>query len=113
MSQPVRMKICWRVTPEESGRITAALHTLMVAIRKDPSSVGCHLSTEMGPRTGLIYIEEWKDEEGLKRQLRSARFSKLAELLEWSIESPVVEFTLPAGTRDLGYAEEVRMDQSA
>ena len=112
MSEPVRMKVCWRVTPQESERITSALHSLMVVARSEPSCLSCQLSTDMGPQTGLCYVEEWKDEEALKRQLRSNGFSRLAELLERSIEPPRVEFTLPCGLRGLDYALEVRGGES-
>ena len=108
VSQPVRMKVCWRVTPHESSRITSALHALMVVIRAEPSCLGCQLSTEMGEQTGICYTEEWRDEDALRRQLRSLSFSQLAELLERSMERPRVEFVLPSGVRGLEYAEEVR-----
>ena len=108
MSQPVRMKVCWRVTPHESSRITSALHALMVAIRAEPNCLGCQLSTEMGEQAGICYMEEWRNEEALQRQLRSLSFSRLAELLERATEQPRVEFTLPSGVRGLDYAEEVR-----
>ena len=108
VSQPVRMKVCWRVTPHESSRITSALHALMVVIRAEPSCLGCQLSTEMGEQTGICYTEEWKDEVALQRQLRSLSFSQLAELMERSTERPRVEFVLPSGVRGLEYAEEVR-----
>ena len=108
VSQPVRMKVCWRVTPHEVSRITSALHALMVVIRAEPKCTSCHLSTEMGEQTGICYMEEWKDEESLRRQLRSLSFSQLAELLERSTVQPRVEFTLPSGVRGIDYAEEVR-----
>lgn len=108
VSEPVRMKVCWRVAPYESSRITSALHELMVVIRADPKCLSCQLSTEMGERAGICYMEEWKDEEALQRQLRSLVFSRLAELLERATERPRVEFTLPSGVRGIDYAEEVR-----
>lgn len=108
VSELVRMKVCWRVTPQESGRITAALHSLMMETRTEPSCVSCKLSTEMGERTGLCYVEEWKSERALMDHLRSSRFSHLAELLERATERPSVEFQLASGVRGIDYAEEVR-----
>ena len=102
------MTVKWFVPPHESERITAALHALMVAARSEPGYVTCHLSTVMGERAGLRYVEEWNEEAQLKRQLRSARFARLAELIERGIDRPVVEFTLPCGIRGLDYVEEVR-----
>ena len=108
VSQPIRMKVCWRVTPHEASRITSALHALMVVIRAAPKCLSCQLSTEMGEQTGICYMEEWKDEESLQRHLRSPSFSQLAELMERATERPRVEFTLPSGIRGIDYAEEVR-----
>lgn len=108
MDMPVQMTVQWEVSPPESGAILSALHALMVAVRGEPGCICCHLTTEMGDRTGLRYIEKWKNEEDLKRQLRSARFARLAELMERAIEPPRVEFALAAGVRGLEYAGEVR-----
>jgi quinol monooxygenase YgiN len=108
LATPVRMTVRWFVPPPESGTILAALHALMVAARAEPGSCGCHLTTDLGERAGLSYTEEWIHEDELKRQLRSDRFSRLAELMERAIERPKVEFALPSGMRGLEYAEAVR-----
>jgi quinol monooxygenase YgiN len=102
------MTVRWLVRPQESGAITAALHALMVAARAEPGCVSCQLSTDMGERAGLSYVEVWKEERDLRAQLRSTRFAKLAELVERAMERPQVEFALPGGIRGLDYAEEVR-----
>jgi quinol monooxygenase YgiN len=108
VSTPVRMTVQWFVPSPESGSIVAALHALMVAVRAEPGCSSCHLTTEMGERAGLSYTEEWKGEEDLKRQLRSERFSRLAELMERATEQPKIEFALPGGVRGIEYAEAVR-----
>jgi quinol monooxygenase YgiN len=105
------MTVQWCVLPRESAPIVAALHALMVAVRAEPGCLVCQLSTEVGRDVALCYVEEWKDEEDLKRQLGSTRFARLAELLERADEPPRVEFTLPSGVRGLEYAEEVRQQQ--
>jgi quinol monooxygenase YgiN len=102
------MIVQWFVSPHEAERITAALHALMVAARSEPGYVCCSLSTEMGQRAGLRYVEEWNGEVHLQRQLRSTCFVRLAELIERAVERPVVEFALPGGVRGLDYVEEVR-----
>ena len=106
--QQVRMRVKWFVPGGEMGPINAALHTLMVATRAEPGCLGCFLSTELGERAGLDYVEEWKTEQDLISQLRSERFAKLAHLMESALERPRIEFTLPEGTRGIEYAEEVR-----
>lgn len=112
MDAPVRMTVQWFVLPRESASIVAALHALMVAARAEPGCLVCQLSTDVNQRVGLCYVEEWKEEKDLKRQLCSSRFARLAELLEQAAERPRVEFTLPSGVvRGLDYAEEVRQQQ--
>jgi quinol monooxygenase YgiN len=108
LDTPVRMTVQWHVSPQESGPITSALHAMMIVARAEPGCVSCHLSTEMGNHAGLRYIEEWKEEGDLKRQLRSDRFTRLAELMERAVDAPRIEFSLPGGTRGMDYAVEVR-----
>ena len=106
------MTVQWFVLPCESASIVSALHALMVAARAEPGCLVCQLSTDVNQRVGLSYVEEWKEEKDLKRQLCSSGFARLAELLEHAAERPRVEFTLPSGVvRGLEYAEEVRSQQ--
>ena len=111
MNASVRMIVQWFVSPQESGPIAAALHGLMVAARSEPGYVSCQLSTELGEKAGLRYVEEWKEEKDLRRQIRSSRFASLAELVERATSHPRIEFSLPSGVRGLDYAEEVRQEQ--
>jgi hypothetical protein len=62
----------------------------------------------MGALVIIQYSETWKTETDLRRQVRSDRFSVLAELIERATEHPDIEFTLPDGRHGLEYAEEVR-----
>ena len=107
-SDPVRMIVRWRVPAGEAQSITAALQTLMLQTRAAPGCAGCSLSTEMGAVVVIEYVENWKSETDLRRQVRSHRFSALAELIEHATETPIVEFTVPGGSRGIEYAEEVR-----
>jgi quinol monooxygenase YgiN len=107
-SDPVRMTVQWRVPAGEVQSVTAALQTLMLQTRAAPGCAGCALSTQMGAVAVIDYVENWNSETDLRRQVRSHRFSALAELIEHATESPIVEFTLPGGPRGLEYAEEVR-----
>ena len=108
MAPQVRMTVRWFVPRGEMGAINTALHALMALTRAEPGCVGCFLSTDLGERAGLTYVEEWKTEQDLMSQLRSTRFAKLAQLMEHATENPSVEFLLPGGPRGIEYAEEVR-----
>ena len=108
MTGSVRMSVQWSVGIQESGAIAAALHSLMVDVRKEPGCLGCQVRTEVGEHATLLFEEDWRDESDLRRELRSARFGTLANLMERSNQHPRVEFTLPGGVRGLDYAVEVR-----
>ncbi len=103
------MMVQWYVPRGSVRAISTALNDLMVATRAEHGCRGCFLATQMGSRAGFTYREEWESEEDLVAQLRSGRFSKLAQLLENAIETPDVEFALPGGTRGIDYANEVRI----
>jgi quinol monooxygenase YgiN len=105
---PVCMTVRWRVPPGEAQSITATLQSLMLKTRAAPGCAGCTVSTEMGALVVIQYIENWKSETDLRRQVRSDRFAALAELIERATEHPVIEFALPGGPRGVEYAEEVR-----
>ena len=107
-SPSVGMTVQWRVPAGEAQSITAALQSLMLQTRAAPGCTGCSVSTDMGALVVIRYVESWKSETDLRRQLRSHRFSALAELIEHATENPAVEFQLPNGPRGLDYAEEVR-----
>jgi quinol monooxygenase YgiN len=107
-SVPVCMTVRWRVPAGEAQSITATLQSLMLKTRAAPGCAGCSVSTDMGALVMIQYIENWKTETDLRRQVRSDRFSALAELIEHATEHPVIEFTLPGGPRGIDYAEEVR-----
>ena len=112
-TSPVRMTLKWRVASGEAASITTALQTLMARTRAEPGCTGCSLSTDLGPRAEVRYVCAWESERDLRRQICSADFARLAELMEHATEPPVVEFALPSGIEGLAYAEMVRRENSA
>lgn len=108
MDAAVRMTLIWSVAPAESRAIAAVLQGLMVAARAEPGCLGCSFSTDMDSQVLIRYVEHWKTEADLVRQLRSDRFAVLAELMERASQRPLVEFMFPGATRGLDYVEEVR-----
>jgi len=107
-AQQVRMTVRWSVARGEMSAISAALNSLLSETRAQPGCLNCVFSTELGARAAFTCIEEWAAEKDLMMELRSSRFTQLAQLLESSMERPRVEFSLPSGTRGIEYAEEVR-----
>jgi quinol monooxygenase YgiN len=107
-SAPVRMMLRWSVPPGESRPIVSALQGLMVSTRAEPGCAGCSLTTDFSSQVVINYSEDWNTEDDLKRQLRSHRFTVLAELMEHASERPAVKFALVDSVRGLDYAEEIR-----
>ncbi len=86
----------------------SALQMVLVRTRRARGCTGCSLSTEIGSHVEIRYAADWENEDDLQCQIRSADFSKLAELMEHGIEPPTIEFTVPSGTRGMEYAEKIR-----
>jgi quinol monooxygenase YgiN len=98
----------WRVPSDQARSVAAALQMLVGSTRTQPGCEGCQVTTELGDLAVIHYLERWKTEADLQRQVRSVRFSSLAELLERAIDTPVVQFLLAGHARGLDYADEVR-----
>ena len=109
-STSARMTLQWSVPSAESRPIASFLQGLMVSISAEPSCLSCRLCTDVGPATLISYVEEWKSEDDLKRQLKSERFAALAELMEHASQPPSIEFVVGDISRGSDYAEEVRMN---
>ena len=107
-TQHIRMTLKWSVARGMLSAISTALNSLLPETRAQPGCLSCVFSTELGAHAVFTCIEEWATEKDLKSELRSNRFTHLAQLLESALERPRVEFSLPTGTRGIEYAEEVR-----
>jgi quinol monooxygenase YgiN len=105
---PVRMHVEWAVPSGQAVHVAEALHTIMGVTRRQHGCVACVLAAEAGDMVRLRYDEEWQDEDHLKRQLASERFTRLTGLLELGTDPPLVQFSLAGGVRGLDYVDEVR-----
>jgi quinol monooxygenase YgiN len=109
-SAPARMVLQWSIPSAESRPIAAFLQGLMVSTSAEPGCLSCRMCTDVGPETAISYVEEWKSEEDLKRQLKSERFAALAELMEHASQQPSIEFIVGDTSRGPEYAEEIRLN---
>jgi quinol monooxygenase YgiN len=108
LSTCVRMTIEWFVPLGQTRPITMALHSLAADTRTTRGCIGCSVSTDIGKRGAVRYIEEWQTEDDLRRRLRSDTFSQLVTLIEGAVQAPRIEFALDHETRGLDFVEEVR-----
>ena len=104
----VRMTIEWVVPLGQTRAITMALHALADDARGAHGCIGCSVSTDIGSRGTVRYVEEWRSEDDLRLRLRSDTFSQLATLIDQAERPPRIEFALADGTRGLDFVVEVR-----
>ena len=107
-STHVRMTVEWLLPLGQTRSVTMALHSLAADIRGLRGCVGCSVSTDIGPRGAVRYMEEWQTEDHLRERLQSDVFMKLVTLIEDASQPPRIEFVLARGTRGLDFVEEVR-----
>jgi quinol monooxygenase YgiN len=102
------MTIEWLVPLGQTRPITMALHSLAADTRTNHGCVGCSVSTDIGNRGTVRYIEEWQTEDDLRRRVQSDTFAQLVMLIEDATQPPRIEFSLDRETRGLDFVEEVR-----
>jgi quinol monooxygenase YgiN len=108
LSTCVRMTIEWFVPLGQTRPITMALHSLAADTRTTRGCIGCSVSTDIGNRGTIRYVEEWQTEDDLRRRVQSETFAKLVNLVEDATQPPRIEFALDRETRGLDFVEEVR-----
>ena len=108
LSTCVRMTIEWLVPLGQTRPMTMALHSLAADTRTTRGCVGCSVSTDIGKRGTVRYVEEWQTEDDLRRRLRSDSFAQLVTLIEDAGQPPRIEFALDRETRGLDFMQEVR-----
>ena len=89
-----------------------ALHSLAADTRTTRGCIGCSVSTDIGKRGTVRYIEEWQSEDDLRQRVRSETFAHLFTLIEDATQPPRIEFSLDSETRGLDFVEEVRRTSS-
>ena len=108
----VRLAVILHAPAPNTLGIMEALRTLMRATRLEPGCMECRAWTsedEAGPaRMTVHYEERWSTEPSIERRVRSEAFTKVLELLEGSVEPPLVEFDFVSRHQGLDYVEAVR-----
>ena len=80
----------------------------MQQARLNRDCVGARVCADVENPTVLCYTEDWPTRESLDREIRSIRFTHLLEVMESSVDVPVLEFRFFSEIRGLEYAEEER-----
>jgi quinol monooxygenase YgiN len=79
----------------------------------EPGCLTCQLFHEAGNPGVLLYVEEWETVEQLERHMRSARYERLLDIMDASVQPPVLRYLFVSETRGLDYLKTVRLGPAA
>lgn len=102
----VRFTVTLSASAKDAKGLVEALRFLMMSTRPERGCLGCYVWTE--PDSSVHYVEEWSNEEDMRRRVGSDRFTSVLALLESAREAPHVQFDFVSSTRGLDYVAEVR-----
>jgi quinol monooxygenase YgiN len=88
--------------------VVEVLKFLQSSTWTESGCLGCHLYQQVDNPHALRYVEEWIDEEALGRRLRSTQYGHLLEVMEASVQPPLLTFRFVNESRGLEYVEAVR-----
>jgi len=107
----VQMVLKLRAPSNGTEELSRALRLVMLPARRDHACSSALLYAEVGEPGALYYVEEWLNAEDLAREVRTARFTRLLELMEAAAEPPVLEFRFVSEVRGLDFVAETRGSQ--
>ena len=108
----VQLTLKLRVTPGCASDVIHAFRAVMLPAQRHNGWVRAQAYRDLGDPDTLYYVEEWLTCEDAAREVRSARFSRLLELMEAATDPPELQFQFITEVRGLDYVAEVRGDQS-
>ena len=104
----VRLAVALAATGYATGQVVHALRLLASPTRVEPGCLSCRVWTDDSDEPTVRYVEEWATEDAMRLRVRSARFTRLLEVLESSLAPPCVQFDFITETRGLEYVAEIR-----
>jgi quinol monooxygenase YgiN len=107
----VQLTLKLRVAPGSAPDVTHAFRAVMLAGQWHRGWVRAQAHSDLGDPDTLYYLEEWLTCEDVAREIRSARFCRLLELMEAAVEPPDLQFQFITEVRGLDYVAELRGDQ--
>ena len=107
----VQLTLKLRVAPGSVPDMTHAFRAVMLAGQWHRGWVRAQAHSDLGDPDTLYYQEEWLTCEDAAREIRSARFCRLLELMEAAVEPPDLRFQFISEVRGLDYVAEVRGEQ--
>jgi quinol monooxygenase YgiN len=109
----VQLTLKLRVTPGCVSNVIQAFRAVMQPAQCHRGWMRAQAYRDLGDPGTLYYLEEWLTAEDAAREVRSARFSRLLELMEVAAEPPELQFQFITEVRGLDYVAEVRENQNS
>ena len=84
------------------------IKSIAMQSRDNKGCLGCCIFKDVEDRNVLVFQERWKDEENLKRHLRSEEYRNLLLVLELSLQEPEIRFDTISSSTGIETIEKVR-----
>ena len=97
--------------PARTEPLIHALRLQMSRTQVQPGCIQCRLSQDPADPNVILYQEEWNSWEEIEKHIRSARFSKILELMELSSKSPDLSFADVHELRGMEYVQQLRLTE--
>jgi quinol monooxygenase YgiN len=97
-----------RIPPKKNREVLQVLKPLAERIKVDPGCLGCHLYLDLLEENVLMFEQLWRDEEDLKRHLRSNDYRNVLLAMEMAIAQPEVRFEVVKQTSGFETVESAR-----
>ena len=89
----IQMSLSIRSQSSRISELIEALRSVMRPAQLDRGCASARLYSEIGNPECLNYVEEWRSESDLKRNLRSERFVRLIAIMEIAAGPPELNFS--------------------
>ena len=103
-----RLSLTLSVLSGHEAEMLEALRSVMAATQTEPACASVQVFQDVSEPQVFRYVEEWRQEEGLERRIRSRPFSRLLALMETASEAPLLEFFVGSEVRGLDYVAALR-----
>ena len=85
-----------------------ALHLFMGPTQVEPGCLSCCVYQNADKSTVILYMEHWSSWETLAMHIQTTRYVQLLELMEASLETPLLSFHNMQEARGMEYLKSVR-----
>lgn len=97
-----------QIVPESYTTVLKNLNAVIGPTMVQPGCIGCHVYRGVEDSTTLFFIEQWNDEEQMRKHLRSEDFKVILAMMELSIMEPEFSIQTISDTKGIDSLIELR-----